>query len=212
MDIQIFGLDGKKVTTETAFSAWDNRVVSPKLLHQVYVNFDSNKRVSRAHTKDRSERSGGGIKPWRQKGTGRARAGSSRSPIWRKGGITFGPRSDRNYATYTPSSMRRTALAGVILGKIRDEEMVVLEEMPKVSGKTKEFKTALDKLPVKGTTIFLVAGDKEARAPFARAGRNLQDIFVKNPATVTANDLLRVSMVVTDKAGLRALEERVTIK
>lgn len=212
MDIQIFGLDGKKVTTETAFSAWDNRVVSPKLLHQVYVDFESNKRIGRAHTKDRSERSGGGIKPWRQKGTGRARAGSSRSPIWRKGGVTFGPRSNRNYITHTPSSMRRTALAGVILGKIRDEEMVVLTEMPEVSGKTKEFKTAIDKLPLKGTTIFLVAGDKVARAPFARAGRNLPNIFVKNPATVTANDLLRVAMVVTDKAGLRALEERVTTK
>jgi len=108
--------------------------------------------------------------------------------------------------------MRRTALAGVILGKIRDEEMVVLEEMPKVSGKTKEFKTALDKLPVKGVAVFLVAGDKETRAPFARAGRNLPNLYVKNPATVTANDLLRVSSIITDKAGLRALEERVTVK
>jgi len=212
MDIQIFGLDGKKVATEVAFSAWDNKVVSPKLLHQVYVNFESNKRIGRAHTKDRSERSGGGIKPWRQKGTGRARSGSSRSPIWRKGGVTFGPRSSRNYITHTPSSMRRTALAGVLMGKIRDEEMVVLTEMPKVLGKTKEFKTAIDKLPLKGATIFLVAGTKEARAPFARAGRNLPDVFVKNPATVTANDLLRVSMIVTDKAGLQALEERVTTK
>lgn len=212
MDIQIFGLNGKKVATETAFSAWDNKVVSPKLLHQVYVNFESNKRIARAHTKDRSERSGGGIKPWRQKGTGRARAGSSRSPIWRKGGVTFGPRSSRNYITHTPSSMRRTALAGVIIGKIKDEEMVVLQEMPEVSGKTKEFKTAIDKLSLKGTTIFLVAGDKAVRAPFARAGRNLPGIFVKNPATVTANDLLRVSMVVTDKTGLHALEERVTTK
>lgn len=210
MEINILDLEGKKIATEAAFTAWDNKAVSPKLLHQVIVNFDNNKRVSRAHTKDRSERRGGGIKPWKQKGTGRARSGSSRSPIWRKGGIAFGPRADRNYETHTPKSMNRTALAGVLMGKIKDEEMVVLKDLPKITGKTKELVAAFGKLPVRGITLFLVAGDKEARAPFLRASRNLQDVIVKNPEVVTANDMLRTTSIVTDKAGIAVLETRIT--
>ncbi len=210
MNIQVVNLEGKKVGTEEAFSKWENREVSPKLMHQVAVDYDTNSRVSRAHTKDRSERRGGGIKPWRQKGTGRARAGSSRSPIWRKGGIAFGPRAERNYAAYTPVSMKRTALAGVLVGKVRDEEMIVLDELPKISGKTKELVATFEKLSVKGSAIFLVSGPKEKRAIFARAGRNIPNVHVMNPETVTANDLLVFSSVVTDRDGLKALEKRVT--
>lgn len=212
MEINILDSEGKKVATENAFSAWDNKSVSPKLLHQVAVNFDNNQRVSRAHTKDRSERRGGGIKPWKQKGTGRARSGSSRSPIWRKGGVAFGPRSERNYETHTPKSMNRTALAGVLVGKIKDKEMVVLNDLPKITGKTKELVAAFDKLPVRGIVLFLVSGDKAARAPFLRAGRNLQDVIVKNPEIITANDLLRTTTIITDKAGIAVLENRISNK
>ena len=205
-------LEGKKIGTQIGFSAWDSKTVSPKLLHQVATNFDSNKRVSRANTKDRSERSGGGIKPWKQKGTGRARAGSSRSPIWRKGGIAFGPRAERNYGSHTPKSMNRTALAGVLVGKVHDDEMVLLSDLPKITGKTKELVTAFGKLPVKGISLFLVAGDKTTRAPFLRASRNLQNVIVKNPEIVTANDLLRTTTIITDKAGLAVLETRISAK
>lgn len=209
MKINIFDLEGKNIGAQESFSEWDNKEVSKNLLHQVIVNFDSNKRVSRAHTKDRSERRGGGIKPWKQKGTGRARAGSSRSPIWRKGGVAFGPRAERNYASHTPKSMNRTALAGALKGKIQDEEMILLSDLPKVTGKTKELVMAFGKLPMRGITLFLVAGDKEVRAPFLRASRNLHDVIVKNPEIVTANDLLRTTMVVTDKAGIAVLETRI---
>ena len=80
------------------------------LLHQVYVAQTSNQRHSIAHTKDRSERAGSGIKPWRQKGTGRARAGAVRSPLWRKGGVTFGPTKDRNWSKDTNQKMRQKAV------------------------------------------------------------------------------------------------------
>lgn len=212
MEINILDLEGKKVATQDSFSAWDNKTVSPILLHQVAVNFDTNKRVSRAHTKDRSERRGGGIKPWKQKGTGRARAGSSRSPIWRKGGVAFGPRAERNYTSHTPKGMNRTALAGVLVGKIKDEEMVVLNDLPKITGKTKELVAAFGKLPVKGIVLFLVSGDKVTRAPYLRASRNLQDVIVKNPEVITANDLLRTTTIVTDKAGIAVLETRISDK
>jgi large subunit ribosomal protein L4 len=212
MEINIFDLEGKKVSTQDSFTAWDSKTVSPILLHQVAVNFDNNKRIGRAHTKDRSERRGGGIKPWKQKGTGRARSGSSRSPIWRKGGVAFGPRSERNYVTHTPKGMNRTALAGVLVGKIKDEEMVVLSDLPKITGKTKELVEAFGKLPVKGVVLFLVSGDKVTRAPFLRTSRNLQNVIVKNPEVITANDLLRTTSIVTDKAGIVVLENRISNK
>lgn len=212
MEINILDFEGKKVATENIFSAWDSRDVSPRLLRQVSLDIQGNGRVSRAHTKDRSERRGGGIKPWRQKGTGRARAGSSRSPIWKKGGIAFGPRAERNYSSYTPASMRKTALAGVLKGKINDEEMVVLKDLPNPTGKTKDLAKIFKALPVKGQAIFLVAGDKAKRAPYFRAGRNIANLVVMNPEIVTANDLLNVTTLITDKAGVAVLENRIAKK
>ena len=100
-----------------------------ELLRQVYTVQAANRRRVIAHTKDRAERAGSGRKPWRQKGTGRARAGSVRSPIWRKGGITFGPTRNRNFKKDIPQKMKRKALLIVLSGKARDKELVVVENL-----------------------------------------------------------------------------------
>src|SRR3989339_1398686 len=105
-----------------------NVEINEGLVHQAMVAQMANERQVLAHTKDRSEVSGGGKKPWRQKGTGRARSGSSRSPIWKGGGVTFGPTKDRNFKKDINRKMKQKALTMVLSGKVKDENFVVLEK------------------------------------------------------------------------------------
>lgn len=107
------------------------------LVHQVLHSQMSNQRANTAHTKDRSEVSGGGAKPWAQKGTGRARHGSSRSPIWRHGGVTHGPRNDRNYKETIPRVMKNRALFALLSQKLRDGKLLFVDNI-ELEGKTKD--------------------------------------------------------------------------
>ena len=113
------------------------------LVHQVVVGMQSNARANTAHTKDRSEVRGGGRKPWRQKGTGQARHGSKRSPIWRGGGITFGPRAERNYDKKINKKMRSKALLVALSQKLKDGKIIFTEGFDKTSGKTADLQKAL---------------------------------------------------------------------
>jgi large subunit ribosomal protein L4 len=116
------------------------------LVHQVAVGMQSNARANSAHTKDRSEVRGGGRKPWRQKGTGQARHGSRRSPIWKGGGVTFGPRSERNYEKKINKKMRVKALYTALSQKVRDNEVIFIESLDKHSGKTRDMNETLQAL------------------------------------------------------------------
>ena len=113
------------------------------LVHQVFESMRSNARTNTAHTKDRSEVRGGGRKPWRQKGTGQARHGSKRSPLWAGGGITFGPRNERNYDKKINKKMRTKALFVALSQKLRDGQILFVDGFDKVSGKTKDMKETL---------------------------------------------------------------------
>ena len=116
------------------------------LVSQVLYSQASNRRAGTAHTKDRSEVRGGGKKPWAQKGSGRARHGSSRSPIWRHGGVTFGPRNDKDYKKTIPKSMKVAALFSLLSAKVKAGKVIFVDEIPTLTGKTKEADTTMQGL------------------------------------------------------------------
>ncbi len=138
MKVNIYTIEGKVSKTldvpEAIFGAeWNADLVSQVLYSQA-----SNRRAGTAHTKDRSEVAGGGKKPWNQKGSGRARHGSSRSPIWRHGGVTFGPRNDKSYKKVIPKGMKVAALFSLLSAKVKAGKVIFLDEIPTLTGKTKE--------------------------------------------------------------------------
>lgn len=170
---------------------------NPDLVHQVFESMRSNARANSAHTKDRSEVRGGGHKPWRQKGTGRARHGSRRSPIWVGGGITFGPRNERNYSKKINKKMRAKALLTVLSQKLRDGQILFIEEVSNLSGKTKdmlELLTSLEKVSgfetintKKHNNIFMLS--PEPSEELKRSARNIYHLTlrdVRNANTVDA--------------------------
>jgi len=137
MKTPVYNQKGEEISkVDLPAEIFDVELISD-LVHQVVVAQMSNARKVIAHTKDRSERRGGGRKPWRQKGTGRARVGSNRSPIWRGGGITFGPTKDRNFSKKINKKMKTKALFMSLTSKVKDQEFVLLDKMEITESKTK---------------------------------------------------------------------------
>lgn len=156
--------------------------INPDLIHQVMVAQMANKRQPIAHTKDRSEVSGGGRKPWPQKHLGRARHGSIRSPLWRHGGVTFGPRKEKIYKKKIPKKMKRKAILMVLSGKFKDDEIIFLEDLKVSSPKTKEMNKILENLKIKGKSTLIVLPKKDEKIQLA--SRNLPKV-----KTILAKDL-----------------------
>lgn len=205
MKIPILNAEGKEVGTREILAGWAQRPVVPALLHQAVVAASANARIRRAHTKNRGEVRGGGRKPWRQKGTGRARHGSIRSPLWKGGGVTFGPRRDQTFAKRLPAAMKRTALAMAILTKARDAELTMVEAFPEAT-KTKELAAFVQRLGRKGSLLFLAPDDRQAT--LVRASRNLRKTRVARAAALTAADVLRARHLVVAPESWAALERR----
>ncbi len=134
------GKESKKIDVPDAIfgAEWNADLVSQVLYSQA-----SNRRAGTAHTKDRSEVRGGGKKPWNQKGSGRARHGSSRSPIWRHGGVTFGPRNDKNYKKIIPRGMKVAALYSLLSAKLAAGKVIFVDTIPTQTGKTKDADTTM---------------------------------------------------------------------
>ena len=141
------------------------------LVHQVVEGMRSNKRAGTADTKDRGEVRGGGKKPWKQKGTGRARHGSSRSPIWVGGGVTHGPLAEKNYKRKISKSMRAQALFSVLSKKFKDEEIVFIDSLSMEKINTKLAKEVMESL-AKGTGLKTFANSKKPKVLVALSGRN----------------------------------------
>ncbi len=146
IEAPIYNLEGKKVGSTTLPSTLFGRRWSADLVHQVVVAMSANQRRGTAYAKDRGAVSGGGRKPWKQKGTGRARHGSTRSPLWRKGGAVHGPTLERSYKQKINKKMRRAALASVLSRKWRDGEVLLVDDLNSVAGKTKAARQALLRL------------------------------------------------------------------
>ena len=174
------------------------------LVHQVLISQTANKRQVSAHTKDRSEVRGGGRKPWRQKGTGRARVGSIRSPLWRGGGVTGGPRNEKVYEKAIPTKMRRKALFMVLSEKAKNNLLVVLDSMEMETAKTKAMAKMMEKLPLakESRLIAAVNGDKKINL----ASRNIKKTGVSEARNLNVVDLLNYKYLLISKDGIKEIE------
>jgi large subunit ribosomal protein L4 len=175
------------------------------LLHQAVERELADRRAGTHDTRGRSEVSGGGKKPWKQKGTGRARQGSIRATQWKGGGKPFGP-TPRSYDKDMPRTMRREALRSALAAKVGAGELSVVETLPAAAdGKTKTLVTALGSLGVRPVPTLLVVA--QGAPTLLRAARNVPWLTVETPRHLSVYELMRVSQVVVERAGLQALEE-----
>jgi large subunit ribosomal protein L4 len=179
--------------------------VKSYLLHEVVVWQRACRRKGTASTKTRGEVSGGGHKPWRQKGTGRARVGSNRSPIWRGGGTVFGPKP-RSYAYSLPKKVRRAALKMALSSKLANGQLVVLEDYPYSAPKTKEFVQVMKKFDLE-KVLFITSEGHEA---LELSARNVPYVQVLPTAGLNVYDILRYDHLVLLSPAVAAIEARLT--
>jgi large subunit ribosomal protein L4 len=185
---------------------------NPDLVHQVMLAMQANKRKITAHTKTRADVRGGGRKPWKQKGLGRARHGSIRSPIWRGGGVTFGPRKEKVYFQKINKKMKRKALLVALSQKTRDKEILILDDLKLTAPKTKEAATILKTLSgIKGfeklsgkkknISLFLLAGKNEE---LKRAFRNLPSSDIAEARNLNLLDVLNYKYLILPKEVIKS--------
>lgn len=221
LSAKVFDITGKEKETinlpEEVFGAKWN----PDLVHQVVVSMQSNARVNTASAKDRSEVSGGGKKPWRQKGTGRARHGSSRSPIWRGGGVTFGPSTERNYKKKINKKMRAKAFASALSEKLRSGQVVFVDDISFEAPKTKEAVSIISAL-AKSADLPKLATKKVNTAVVAvpqfddvknKSFRNIPGFSIESASSLNPVILLKNTYLIIDnpKESIKMLEARVNI-
>lgn len=175
------------------------------LLHQVAVSQSSNRRQNSAHCKDRGDVSGGGKKPWKQKGTGRARAGSIRSPLWKGGGVTFGPSNERNYKRDIPAKMKRKALLMALALKAKDNELIVLEDLKLKDLKTRTVAEMIYNSPVEKKSFLLALAQGEAEV--YKAAKNIAKAKVMPVSNLNALDILNKQYLVISENGIEELKK-----
>ena len=183
-----------------------NIEVNPGILHEVVCQQRAARRSGNASTKTRGEVSGGGAKPWRQKGTGRARAGSRTSPLWRGGGTVFGPKP-RDYSYSMPRKVKKLALKMALSARQQEGNLVVLDKFELEAVKTKEFVAVLDALSLKNCLI--VVDEMESRLDLS--SRNVVGVKVLPVAGLNVYDILKHSKLMLVEASLAGIEQRLTI-
>ena len=203
MKFPVHNLEGKKVKdielADLVFALPKNDV----LLHQIYVARYANQRQVLAHTKDRAERAGSGKKPWRQKGTGRARVGSVRSPIWRKGGVIFGPTKDRNFKKDFSKKMNRKAIAVALSGKLADKEVVIVDSLKMKEVKTKAMSKSLEALKLKGSVLIAFSKNEKDSKKASRNIARVDNIDVEN---LNVFDILKHKYLAVSEEGIKIIE------
>ena len=201
--IDVYNVEGKKVSTvdlnEAIFGIEPNETV----VHSVLVNFLANQRQGTQSTKTRSEVRGGGRKPWRQKGTGRARQGSIRAPQWIKGGIALGPKP-RKYTYRVNKKEKRLAIKSVLSSKVLENKLVVIDNLPFKEIKTKQMVNALTKNKIEGKTLIMLPEKNEA---VQKSARNIEGVKTTLVNTINVYDLLKYSKLVITLDTVKKLEE-----
>ena len=201
--IDVYSIEGKKVheieLNEAVFGIEPNEAV----VHSVLVNYLANQRQGTQNTKTRSEVRGGGRKPWRQKGTGRARQGSIRAPQWIKGGIALGPKPRSYYYTVNKKE-KQLAIKSMLSSKVLENELVVVDSLDMKEIKTKEMVKALNNLKVEGKTLMLLA---EKNENVQKSARNIEGVKTTLVNTINVYDLLKYKNLVVTLDTVKKLEE-----
>lgn len=210
MEINIYNQEGEVMGRTQLSEEIFNIKLSKDLLHQVVVSQMANRRQGTAHTKDRSEVRGGGKKPWRQKGTGRARHGSRRSPIWVGGGVTFGPRNEKDYKKVIPVKMKKKALFMALSDRAQSNNLIVLDKLAIEKPKTKDIFALLQKLPCSDAKTLLVFPKYEQN--LVLSARNLADVATMEARELNALDVLSYKWLIMSKEGIEVLEKNLKAK
>ncbi len=179
--------------------------VNDAVIHQAVVMYNANNRQGTVCTKTRNDVSGGGKKPWAQKGTGRARQGSSRSPLWKKGGMSFGPKP-RDFGYTVPKKVRLAALRESLNAKFIGNELICVDQVEVASGKTKDFSNILKGLKVQGRTLVVLEGPSEKTL---MAARNIPRLTLSRALDVNASDIMNNKNVLVTKQALETLLKRI---
>ncbi|MSR73476.1 MAG: 50S ribosomal protein L4 [Candidatus Pacebacteria bacterium] len=197
MKLAVYDRTMKQVGDVEVSDAIFGRPWNPDLIHQIVVAMAANRRQPLAHTKQRDEVSGGGKKPWRQKGTGRARHGSTRSPLWKGGGATFGPRNDRDYTQKINKKMVRAGVYVALSKKIADGEFKVIDTLAIKEPRTRELKWV-----PKSTLLIPAIGNKD----IFRASANIQKVKALDPQSLNVEDLLKFKTILIDREAVMGIK------
>ncbi len=200
--VSVYNMEGSKVGTMTLDDAVFGVEIKEHLVHQAVVLQLANKRQGTQKAKSRAEVSGGGRKPWRQKGTGRARQGSIRAPQWKGGGMVFPP-TPRDYSFKMNKKEKRAALKSVLTSRVQEKKFVVLDELKLEAIKTKDFIKVLNNLEV--SKALVVLEDKDFI--IEKSAANVPDVKTSLVSTINVYDILKYDTVITTKAGAKKIEE-----
>ena len=201
-NVSVFNLEGNEVGTLELNDAVFGVEVNEHLVHMAVVAQLANKRQGTQKAKTRSEVSGGGKKPWRQKGTGHARQGSTRAPQWTGGGVVFAP-TPRDYSIRLNKKEKRAALKSALTSRVNDNKFVVVDELKFDEIKTKNFKNVMDNLKVSKALVVLAENDQNT----VLSARNLPEIKTSLVNTINVYDILKYNTVVATKAAVASIEE-----
>lgn len=201
--VDVYDIKGKKVSSIDLKEEIFGIVPNEDIVHSVLVNYQANQRQGTQSTKTRAEVSGGGKKPWKQKGTGRARQGSTRSPQWIKGGIALGPKP-RSYSYKVNKKEKRLAIKSVLSSKVLGNELVVVDKLPFKEIKTKNMVEALTNLKVEGKALILLPEKDEN---VQKSARNIEGVKTTLVNTINVYDLLKYTKLVVTVDTVKKLEE-----
>ena len=201
-NVSVYNIEGKEVGTIDLNDAVFGVEINEHLVHMAVVNQLANNRQGTQKAKTRSEVSGGGRKPWRQKGTGHARQGSTRAPQWTGGGVVFAP-TPRDYSFKLNKKEKRAALKSALTSRVEEKKFIVVDEMKFDEIKTKNFQNALNNLNVSKALVVLEEGNTNAEL----SARNIPDVKTARTNTINVYDILKYNTVVATKAAVEAIEE-----
>ena len=201
-NVSVYNMEGKEVGTMELNDAVFGVKINEHLVHMAVVAQLANKRQGTQKAKTRAEVSGGGKKPWRQKGTGHARQGSTRAPQWTGGGVVFAP-TPRDYTIRLNKKEKRAALKSALTSRVQENKFIVLDELKMDEIKTKRFKNVLDNLKVSGALVVVGADSDNV----VLSARNLPDVKTAYVKTINVYDILKYNTVVATKAAVASIEE-----